>query len=56
MMSQKTKQKQKQKQKKIKTVFAFQGFIYHISVEHDEKPLQPKFGGYRFIGAQDTVA
>ena len=27
-----------------KTFFAFQRFGYHVSVEHDEKHPQPKFG------------
>ena len=35
--------------------FSFQrfgyGFGYHVSVEHDEKYPQPKFGGNRFMGA-----
>ena len=39
-----------------KTFFAFQCFGYHVSVEHDEKHPQPKFGGNRFIGAQDMAA
>ena len=30
--------------------FAFQRFGYHVSVEHDEKHPQPKFGGNRFMG------
>ena len=38
------------------TFFAFQHFEYQISVEHDEKPPQPKFGGNRFIGARDMAA
>ena len=33
-----------------KTFFAFQHFGYHVSVEHDEKHPQPKFGGNRFMG------
>ena len=36
--------------------FFFQRFGYHVSVEHDEKHLQPKFGGYRFMGAGDMAA
>ena len=39
-----------------KTFFAFQRFEYHISVEHDDKPKQPKFGGNRFMGARDMAA
>ena len=33
--------------------FLFQRFGYHVSVEHDEKHPQPKFGGNRFMGARD---
>ena len=36
-----------------KTFFAFQRFGYHVSVEHDEKHPQPKFGGNRFMGAPE---
>ena len=36
--------------------FAFQRFGYHVSVEHDEKHPQPKFGGNRFMGARDMTA
>ena len=36
--------------------FAFQRFGYHVSVEHDEKHPQPKFGGNRFMGARDMAA
>ena len=32
--------------------FAFQRFGYHVSVEHDEKHPQPKFGGNRFMGPE----
>ena len=39
-----------------KTFFAFQHFEYYVSVEHDEKPPQPKFGGYLFMGARDMTA
>ena len=39
-----------------KTFFAFERFEYHISVEHDEKPPQPKFDENRFMGARDMVA
>ena len=39
-----------------KTFLHFQCFKYHISVEHDEKTPQPKFGGNRFTGARDRVA
>ena len=39
-----------------KTFFAFQHFEYHISLEHDEKPPQPKFNGNRFTGARDMAA
>ena len=38
-----------------KTSFAFKHFEYNISVEHDEKPPQPKFGENQFIGAQDMA-
>ena len=31
-------------------------FKYNIFVKHDEKPPQLKFGGIRFIGAQDMAA
>ena len=31
------------------TFLAFQPFGYHVSVEHDEKHPQPKFGGNRFM-------
>ena len=30
----------------------FQCFEYRISIEHDEKPPQPKFGGNRFMGPE----
>ena len=33
-----------------KTVFGFQYFGYHVSVEYDEKHPQPKFGGNGFDG------
>ena len=36
--------------------FAFQRFRYHISVEHDEKHPQPKFGGNRSMWARDMAA
>ena len=39
----------------IKTFFAFKRFENHISEEHDENPPQPKFGGNRFMGAQDMA-
>ena len=39
-----------------KTFFAFQRFGYHVSVEHDEKHPQPKFGGDRFMEARDMAA
>ena len=39
-----------------KLVFAFQHFGYHISVEHDEKHPQSKFGGARCMGARDMAA
>ena len=32
--------------------FAFQHFGYHVSVEHDEKHPQPKFGGNRLWGPE----
>ena len=35
-----------------KNFFAFQRFGYHVSVEHDEKHPQSKFGGDRFMGAE----
>ena len=35
--------------------FAFQNFEYHILVEHDENPPQPKFGENRIMEAQDIV-
>ena len=35
--------------------FAFQHFEYHVLVEHDKKPPQPKFGGNLFMGARDMV-
>ena len=34
----------------------FHDFFLHISVEHDEKPPHTKFGGNRFMGAQDMAA
>ena len=37
-------------------VFAFQCFEYHISIEYDEKPPQPKFGGNWFMGVWDMAA
>ena len=39
-----------------KTFFAFQRFGYHVSVEHDEKHPQPKFGGNRFMVAPRDMA
>ena len=36
--------------------FALQHFEYHISIEHDEKPPQPKFGGNQFMRARDMAA
>ena len=39
-----------------KKFFAFQRFGYHISVRHDEKHPQPKFGGNQFMGARDMAA
>ena len=47
-----------QKQNKKKTFFFFgiQHFEYYISVEHDEKPPQPKFGGNQFMEARDMAA
>ena len=38
------------------TFFAFRHFGHHVSVEHDIKHPQPKFGGNRFMGAQDMAA
>ena len=35
-----------------KNFFAFQHFGYHVSVEHDEKHPQPKFGRNRFMGPE----
>ena len=35
-----------------KDFFVFQHFEYHISVEHDEKPPQPKFGEIGLYGAE----
>ena len=32
-----------------KTYFACKRFGYHVSVEHDEKHPQPKFGGNRLM-------
>ena len=42
--------------KKLFFFFAFQHFKYHISVEHDEKPPQSKFGGNQFMGTRDMAA
>ena len=39
-----------------KLFFAFQRFGYHVSVEHDEKHPQPKFGGNPFMGTRDMAA
>ena len=39
-----------------KTFFAFQRFGYHVSVEHDEKHPQSKYGGDPFMGARDMAA
>ena len=39
-----------------KTFFAFQRFGFHVSVEHDEKHPQSKFGGDWFMGALDMAA
>ena len=36
--------------------FGFQRFEYHISVEHDDKHPQPKFGGNQTMEAQDMTA
>ena len=36
--------------------FSFQRCEYHISVEHDKKAPQSKFGGNRFMGARDMDA
>ena len=36
--------------------FAFHRFEYHLSMEHDEKHPQPKFGGNQFTGSQDMAA
>ena len=30
--------------------FAFERFEYHVSMEHDEKHPQAKFGGNKFMG------
>ena len=37
-------------------LFTFLRFEYHVSVEHDEKPLNPKFGVNRFMGARNMTA
>ena len=47
------KQQQHQQQHPL---LVFQRFEYHLSMEHDEKHPQPKFGENRFMGAQDMVA
>ena len=39
-----------------KPFLEFQHFEYHTSVEHDEKPPQPEFGGNWFMGARDMAA
>ena len=39
-----------------KSLFAFQHFGYHVSVEHDEKHPQPKFGGNRFMGSPIEIS
>ena len=38
-----------------KTFSGFQGFGYHVSVEHDEKHPKPKLGGNRFMGTRDIT-
>ena len=35
--------------------FAFQHFEYHISVEHDVKPPQPKFAGKRLAMVESAL-
>ena len=42
--------------KSQKTFFAFQRFGYHVSVGHDKKHPQSKFGGDWFMGARDMAA
>ena len=39
-----------------KYFFSIFMIFFHISVEHDEKPPHTKFGGNRFMGAQDMAA
>ena len=38
------------------TFFTFQRFEYHVSMKHDAKYPQPKFGGNQFMGAWDMAA
>ena len=33
----------------------FQHFGYHVSVRHDEKHPQPKFGGNQYMGARNMA-
>ena len=42
-------------QKTLFFFFAFQHFGYHVSVEHDEKHPQPKFGGNQFMVVRDMA-
>ena len=40
----------------IKNIFQhFHDFFFHISIEYDEKPPHTKFGGNRFMVAQDMA-
>ena len=39
-----------------KNFICIQLFGYHVSVEHDEKHPQSKFGGDGFMGARDMAA
>ena len=39
-----------------KYILWISAFEYHILIEHDEKPPQPKFGGNRLMGARDMTA
>ena len=43
--------KKNNKQTNKQNYSAFQDLEYHYSVEHDGKPTQLNFGGYRFMGA-----
>ena len=41
--------------KEISFFWALQRFEYHVSVEQEEKLPKPKFGGNRFMEAQDMA-